>query len=308
MSVPKLVVPSSGYGTRGYRNPFTGEVVPGVTGVLDALDKPGLVNWHVTQTAAWAVSNVDALLNRSEEEGVRYLQFYSRRLNAEKMDQVDVYNYSMGVLDDLSETGNFIHSYTESVRNEWPEEYPPETRTDLWQMIEAFHVWESEHTFETTATEATLFGDGYAGTADWFGILDGVATLGDDKTSRRVYDSHEAQLAALGSTHTWAREVPEGTPGAVYYKIVPSTAAHHGGQVDSWWVEEPVPAFAQYGVLQIRPDDYDTKGKFLPAHCEFHKIHDTIIEAGWDSFQAALAAKRAQRKRKEALKALGKEY
>lgn len=305
MSVPKLVVPASGLGGRGYRNPFTGEVVPGVTSVLGAIEKPGILNFHIEQTAAFAVANVDALLNRTEEQGFRYLQYYSRRLNRDKMDEISVYNYSMGVLDDLAENGNFIHSYTEADRNDWFTPEPELTREDLWQMIEAYHIWQAEHTFELIATEAILFGDGYAGTADWFGVLDGVATLGDDKTSRAVYDGHEAQLAALGAADVWAKEVPEGTEGAVYYKILPSVAKHHGGQVDSWWVPEEVPGFSQYGVLQIRPDDV-VKGKFTPAFAEFHPVDYTVIDAGWDLFLAALAARHAQRKRKQALKALGK--
>lgn len=302
MSVPKLVVPSSGYGTRGYRNPFTGEVVPGVTGILNAVDKPGLINWHVNQTAAFAVANIDALLNRTEEQGMRYLQWYSRRLTPEKMDEVSIYDYSMGVLDDLSETGNFIHSYIEDDRNGLFPAYPPETRVDLWQMIEAYHVWASEHEFVTTATEATVFGPGFAGTADAFGELDGVATLLDDKTSRVIYDSHEAQLGAMGSADFWAREVPEGTPGAVYYKIVPSVAKYHGGQVDSWWVQSEIPKIEQYGVLQVRPDDYDTHGNFVPAFAQFHKIEYDVVDAGLDLFKAALAVKHAQRRRKDLLK------
>lgn len=310
MSVPKLVHPSSGLEGRGYRNPFTGEIVPGITSINDAINSPGLIDWHVKQTAAFAVANVDALLNRTEEQGFRYLQYFSRRLTPEKMDAVDLYDYSMGVLDDLSETGNFMHTYTECDRNDWFAPEPAQGRDDLWQMIEAYHIWMSEHEFNTVATEMILFGSAkagnYAGTADWVAEVDGVLTLGDDKTSRKVHDSHEAQLAALGATHTWAKEVPEGTPGAVYYKILPSVSKHHNGQVDSWWVEEVVPAFTQYGVFQMRPNDYDDKGRFIPAFAEFHKIDHTLIEAGWDRFEAALAARHAARKRKLALKALGK--
>lgn len=311
MSVPKLVVPASGLGGRGYRNPFTGEIVPGVTGINDAIAAPGLIDWHVSQTAAYAVTHVDDLLNRTEEQGYRYLQYFSRRMTPEKMDAVDIYDYSMGVLNDLSETGNFMHTYTEYDRNGWFAPEPSANREDLWQMVEAYHIWQTEHTLEVVSTEMTLFGHtengrGYAGTADWIGEVDGVPTLGDDKTSRKVHETHEAQLAALGAAHTWAREVPEGTEGAVYYKIVPSVAKFHGGQVDSWWVEEPVPAFSQYGVFQMRPDDHDHLGRFVPAFAEFHKIDYTLIDAGWDRFQAGLDARYAARKRKLALKALGK--
>lgn len=304
MSAPKLSVPASGLAGRGYRNPFTGEIVPGLTSILDAVEKPGIYDFHISQTAAFAVANVDALLNRTEEQGYRYLQYVTRRLTPDKMDEIDILNYSSGVLSDLAENGNFIHSFTEANRNGWLEEFPPDTRQDLWQMVEAYLVWASEHQYTSIATEATFFGHtpsghGWGGTADWIGFLDGIATLGDDKTSRKVYDSHEAQLATLGSAHTWAKEVPEGTEGAVYYKIVPSVAAKHGGQVDSWWLEVPVPDFSRYGVLQIRPDDGPT-----PAFAEFHEIDYSLIDAGYALFCAALDVRHAQKKRKDALKLL----
>lgn len=278
-----------------------------MTSVTSAIEKEGIVNWHIEQTAAFAVANIDSLLSRTEEQGMRYLQYYSRRLTPEKMDEVTVYDYSMGVLDDTSETGTFMHTYTEAIRRGWFEPEPAAGRNDLWQMIEAFHIWESEHPFRTVLTEGTFFGVGYAGTADWVAEVDGVMTLGDDKTSRFVHESHEAQLAALGACHTWAKEVPEGTPGAVYYKIVPSVAKHHGGQVDSWWVEEPVPDFSQYAVFQMRPDDYDRNGNFIPAFAKMHVIDYGLIEAGYDLFLGALAARHAQKKRKDVLKQLEKE-
>lgn len=296
MTTPKLSVPSSGYGTRGYRNPFTGEVVPGVTGVLGAIEKPGIVDFHISNTAAWAVANVDALLNRTEEQGMRFLQYYTRRLKPEKVDEIDVYNYSYGVLDDLSNLGNFMHTYAEDVLNDrFPEDG---WRDDHFQMIAAFDEWYPKHTFRNIHTEITLFGSGVAGTTDWIAEFDGIPTMGDWKTSRRVYDSHESQLAALGSCDTWAKEVSEDTPGAVYYKIPPSVAKEHGGQVDSWWVPEEVPPFSRYGVVQIRPDDYDRNGVFIPAFVEFHEVSHDKIDAGFDLFEAALAAKKAQRKRK----------
>lgn len=270
-----------------------------MTSTLDAIHSDGITNWHIEQTAAFAVTHIDDLLNRTEEQGMRYLQYFSRRMTSAKMDQVTVYDYSMGVLDDLSETGTFMHTYMEAHRNGWFEPEPHPSREDLWQMIEAYLVWDSDNDLQVVTTEATLFGHtpdgrGYAGTADWFGNLNGVATLGDDKTSRKVHDSHEAQLAALGACHTWAREVSEGTPGAVHYEILPSVAKHHGGQVDSWWVEESVPDFVQYGVLQVRPDDGPER-----SFAKFHEISYDYIEAGYDLFQSALSARHAQAKRRK---------
>lgn len=253
-------------------------------------------------TAYYAVTHIDDLLSRTEEAGVRFLQYYTRRLKQETLDDesINVLNYSMGVLDDLSNIGNFIHDYAEAAINEW---FTPDPwREDQVQMIIALLEFLNAHQIAPTATEATLFGNGYAGTADLFGDIDGTPTLADWKTSRAVRESHEAQLAALGACTTWAREVSEGTAGAVHYELKPSVAKHHGGQVDSWWVEEPVPAFSRYAVIQIRPDDWDNAGNFIPAFAKIHEIDYSLIEAGWDLFQAALAARHAQHRRKLALK------
>lgn len=305
MTVPKLSVPASGLGGRGYRNPFTGEVVPGVTSVLNAIHKEGYINFHIENTAAYAVTHIDDLLSRTEEAGMGFLRYYTRRLKQDDLDdpKTDVYNYSAGVLDDLSELGNFMHDYIECELNGWLT--PEPWRVDQMQMIEQFHEWLSENTLEPYATEATLFGDGYAGTADGFGRINGVDTLWDNKTSRQVYDGHIAQLAALGATHTWAREVSEGTEGATYYEIVPSVAKYHGGQVDSWWVEDVVPSFTQYGVLQVRPDDYDSKGNFVEAFAQFERVSQPAIDAAFGLFEGALQVRRAERALKLALKAEG---
>lgn len=305
MSSPKLSVPASGYGGRGYYNPFTNEIVPGVTSVLSAIDKPGLINWHIENTVAYASTHVDDLLSRTEEQGMGFLRYYTRRLKQKDLDdrEVTALTYSQGVLDDLSEVGTFIHEYIEADIN--GTFGPDPWRADQEQMVVAYLDWAAENTLEPVATECTFFGNGYAGTADFVGLINGVPTLGDWKSSRRVYDSHEAQLAALGAAHTWAREVPEGTEGAVHYKLKPSVSKEHGGQVDSWWVAEPVPSFSEYAILQVRPDDYDSQGNPIPAFAALHKIDQELIDSGWDLFTAALAARHAQRRRKDALKALG---
>lgn len=305
MSAPKLSVPASGLGGRGYRNPFTGEVVPGVTSVLGVIDKPGILNFHIENTVAYAVTHIDDLLSRTEDQGMGFLRYYTRRMKQKTLDDptVDVLNYTFGVLDDLAELGTFIHTYAEAEVNGWftPDPWRPEQQ----QQVNAYEEWRSENEMIPVATECTVFGNGYGGTADFFGTVNGTPTLVDYKSSRRVYDSHQAQLAAMGAADVWAREVEEGTEGAVYYKIVPSVAKEHGGQVDSWWVAEPVPAFSEYAILQIRPDDWDAEGNYIPAFAKLHTIDQTLIEAGWDLFTAALAARYAQRRRKEALKALG---
>lgn len=296
MTSPKLSVASSGLGGRGYRAIFEedAQVVPSITTALGALDKPGLVDWHVSQTAAFAVTHVDDLLSRTEEAGMRYLQYFSRRKPKDwDAPEIDVYNAAQYVLDDAANTGNYIHNYIEDYLTGNFTTEP--VREDHAEMVEAFHAWEAEHDIEVIATERTVFGQNYAGTADLFAKIDGVVYCVDHKSSRAVRDSHIGQLGAIGAAHTAAREVSEGTEGAVYHKIQPKVSAEHGGQVDSWWVPEALPDFQAYGVLQVRPLDYTTKGEVIEPFCALHTIPQAKIEAGFKLFQAGLSARLAQR-------------
>lgn len=301
MTQPKLSVAASGYGGRGYKQVFgDGSVVPSVTTALGAVGDPsGLIHWNVEQTALFAITHIDDLLNRTEEAGVRYLQYFSRRKPDNWDDEtLNVYNASQYVLDDLSNTGNWIHRFIEDDLNGRFTDTP--ARQDHYEMAEAYLKWKSQHDIEMIATEATVFGSGFAGTADLWARVDGVPMLIDVKSSRAVRNSHIAQLAALGACDTMAVEVEGETEGAVYHKLTPALAEEHGGQVDSWWVAEPTPAFTAYGVLQVRPSDYHrTTGEYLEPFCKLHTISQEQIDAGWDYFRAGLTVRHAERKLKE---------
>lgn len=305
MTHPKLAVSSSGLGGRGYKQLFgDGTVVPSITTALSAVGDPsGLIHWHVEQTALYSVTHIDDLLNRTEEAGVRYLQYVTKKQKPEVLDAEDlnVFNASRVVLDDLSDTGTYIHQYIEDDLNGRFTTDP--VREDHYEMVLAYHEWKNEHDIEVLATEATVFGDGYAGTGDLWAIIDGIPRCIDTKSSRKIGYSHIGQLAALGACDTMAREVPAGTPGAVLHKLTPAISALHGGQVETWWLPEAVPAFEKYGVLQVRPGDFHrTTGGYIPPFCELHDVSQARIDAGWDYFQAGLLARHAERKMKEAEK------
>lgn len=273
-----------------------------VTTALGAVGDPaGLIHWNVEQTALYAITHIDDLLNRTEEAGVRYLQYVTKKQKPEVLDdlELNVFNAARVVLDDLSATGTYIHQYIEDDLND---RFPLEpVRADHVEMVEAWHEWRGKHDVEVLATEATVFGDGYAGTGDLWARVDGRAMLIDVKSSRKVWNSHIGQLAALGACDTMAVEVSEGTEGAVYHKLTPAVAAQHGGQVDTWWVPQATPSFTAYGVLKIRPSDYHrTTGEYLPPSCDLIPIHQEAIDAGWDWFQAGLAARKAERRMKDA--------
>lgn len=306
MVSPKLSQASSGYSGRGYKAIFEpGQpTVMSITTALGSIDHPGLRVWERQQVAAFAVTHLDQIAAKDEEVAYRYLMAVPKFLTPEKHDELDpeldVWNAAEYALNEAANAGTWIHQYIEDhLLGRFTD---PIYRDDHFQMAEAFHAWESEHDIEVLSTERTVFGDRYAGTADLLAKVDGVVTLIDWKSSKAVRDSHIGQLAAIGAAHTSAREVPEGTEGAVYHKIQPKVAAEHDGQVDSWWVEEPLPDFQQYAVVQVRPEDYDARGEVIDAFCEMHVIPQARIEAGYQLFTAARDVRLAQREMKLAEK------
>lgn len=301
MASPKLSVASSGYGGRGYRDLFGmngGETLMSITTALGAMDKPGLRTWERQQVAAFAVAHAEQILAKDEEVAYRYLMAVPKFLTPQKHDELppemDVWNAPEFVLNELAEAGTWIHEYIE--QHLLGNFTPPIYRDDHYQMVEAFHAWEADHDIEVLSTERTVFGDRYAGTADLMARIDGVVTLADFKTSKTVYESHKAQIGAIGAAITTAREVPEGTEGAVKHKLQPSVSKEYGGQEFAWFVEEPLPDFQQYAVIQIRPGDFDARGTFIDGFCEMHVIPPAEIDAAYDLFIAARDVRLAQRK------------
>lgn len=86
------------------------------------------------------------------------------------------------------------------------------------------------------------------------------------------------------------------------HKLQSKVAEEHGGQERAWFVEEPLPDFQQYAVIQIRPDDWGNYGEYIPAFCEMHVIPQREIEAAYGLFIAARDIRLAQFALKQAEK------
>lgn len=274
---PKLRVRSSGHGGSGYKHPHTGSVVPGVTTVLKKLDKPAVTQWAVDNTAAYAVANIDALLSRTEEQGYGFLRWYWKR-DPLAGDLSDIRNYSNGVLNDAAELGTLVHDWIAADHGVGA--YPNVSAAPefFWEMIAEWDKFKLEHDIEPILTETTFWSEqyGYAGTADALWKVDGVPMLLDVKTSRNTWDEHYMQLAALGACESMLLEPTEGH-----------------------WVEEPVPAFSQYGLLHIRPSDYDKNGEPLDAFCKLKVVSHDEIPALFDAFLGLLKVSHAQNELKK---------
>lgn len=311
MASPKLSQASSGFSGRGYFDVFglnNGETLMSITTALASIDKPQIRNWERQQLAAFCVTHIDEIAAKEVEVGYRYLMAVPKFLNEKQVDELEevtLLTAAERALNDAADAGSWLHSYLEEYLNGGFPEDP--VREDHYQMVEAFHKWESEHDIEVLSTERTVYGDRYAGTADAFLKIDGVTTLVDWKTSRKVQHAHIAQIAAIGAAVTTAREVTEAAPGAVRHKLQPKVAAEYGGQEFAWFVEEPLPDFQQYAVGRVRPDDWDNYGGYIPAFCEMHILPQRVVDAAYPLFIAGRDVRLAQRALKQAEKESEKE-
>lgn len=274
---PKLRVRSSGHGGSGYKHPVTGQVVPGVTTVLKKLDKPGVTQWAVDNTAAYAVANIDGLLNRTEEQGYGFLRWYWKR-DPLQGDQDDIRNFSNGVLNDAAELGTLMHDWVAADHGAQP--YPDVALAPeyFWEMVAQWDEWVANNDVEPVFTETTFWSEqyGYAGTADGLWMIGGVPTLVDVKTSRNVWDEHLMQLAALG---------------ACDYALIENDKGE--------WEEIPVPDFSQYALLHIRPSDTDKYGEPMEAFCKLEVVDMDEIPVHFEAFRGLLAVSEAQNRLRE---------
>jgi hypothetical protein len=267
---PKLRVRSSGHGGSGYKHPHTGDIVPGVTTVLKQLNKPAIVQWAVDNTAAYAVANIDGLLNRTEEQGFGFLRWYWKR-DPLKGDLTDIRNYSDGVLNDAAELGTLVHDWVAADHNACP--YPDVTDAPFffWEMVEQWNGFNAAHEIRPIHSEFTVWNKeyGYAGTADGFWEIDGVPTLVDVKTSRNTWDEHWMQLEALRRCDTMLLEV------------------------NGEWVEEPTPKFQQLALLHIRPSDTDKNGEPMEPFAQLKIMPRTEHNVMFKAFTGLLSTTHA---------------
>jgi len=176
VSAPQLSVPVRGKG-RHYKSPIGGTLVPSVTNVLSILDKPALPRWSAGLVAKKAYEMRHDLLDMEEDDAVKFLR-----------------NVPWRKAEDAAERGTTIHEWLE--KSMLGEELPELTGEAL-EYEAAAHRWLDDMQPEPIRLEATMFGEGYAGTADGIVKIEGETWLIDFKTSKGLYESAALQLAAL---------------------------------------------------------------------------------------------------------------
>jgi hypothetical protein len=147
--------------------------------------------------------------------------------------------------DKRAEAGTRAHTLAEVLTSDLP--LPSGISEEDERYADAFMQFWAERQPEPIYTEATVYGDGYAGTADLIAQLDEHLTVIDYKTrgkpesKPRVYDKTRMQLAGLASAMEvavptddgWIVE-PLGVSHAMAVILYPD-GTYHAEQVDDLW-------------------------------------------------------------------------
>lgn len=146
-----------------YETPETHKIVPGVTTVLNVLNKAALVPWA----------------------------------NNLGLQGINVRNY----VDTLATVGTYAHEMI--LCHLKGEKFDPKDRpADLVDKAEncflSYLAWEKGHEIIPILCEIPLVSEKwqYGGTIDFYGSIDGIMTLKDFKTGKAIYDEYLYQVAA----------------------------------------------------------------------------------------------------------------
>jgi hypothetical protein len=182
-----------------HRYTYEGETYPGVTGILDILDKSGpLMGWAANQTADAAIASVamlPSMLETSGPDGVR--KFLTARKNWTN--------------DTAKLLGTDVHAMAELVVKGEPT--PPMADATRSRVLHYAAWWKASGWTLRLAEAMVVFPTHrYGGTFDLLAYdRDGRTVLADVKTGKGVYREVALQLAAYGLAPIVA---PTGSPTA----------------------------------------------------------------------------------------------
>lgn len=175
---PRLVRRNYGRG-HGYK--LDGEKVPGVTSVIDVLDKPALRQWYANEAAKRVVDEWDRIVRMAPSERLEFVKYGARdTMRAAALRGTEIHAL-----------GHKLATGEEGV------DVPDEHRGPVEAYARFLDRWEVEPIAAETPLVNTRYR--YAGTADlWarIGRRDNVLALLDVKTGKGVYSETGLQLAA----------------------------------------------------------------------------------------------------------------
>ncbi len=183
---------------------------PSITGILGLKAKPALISWAAKQSLLHVAKNLGKF---ESEQGMPPFMIDTKHVHGWLAEAQD------GWRDDETATtvGHVAHSYAYEELRYRAKLTPNKPRFPLVAdsvlmpsftpaMVDAANSsalaatqFFDEHHFEPFLMERPLWSpvDGFVGTPDYIGMIDGELAIADYKTSRKIYVEYWAQLAAL---------------------------------------------------------------------------------------------------------------
>jgi hypothetical protein len=183
---------------RHYELP-TGVVVPSVTTILDAINKPGLVHWAAKEERQLCLDRARALYERlpagEKLSGEEFLRQLDEEIGEEKANKRK--------MRDAADYGGAVHDYIEwHLKHEIglacgdKPALPPGGELS-WRSYRQFRRMKKIH---VRLVEVQTFSckHGYAGTTDWVGVSRALGrdVVGDWKTSKSMHGEQVLQAVA----------------------------------------------------------------------------------------------------------------
>jgi hypothetical protein len=215
-------------------------------GSVDVPDIPAGVTMYpsVTNVLSGFSDGGDGLLYWAGEQAIRAM--YRDGFPAEVDRAVELHRGAFReARDKRAEAGTRAHTLAEALASDLP--LPSAISDEDEQFADAFMAFWTDMHPEPLYTEATVYGDGYAGTADLIAMIRDVPTVVDYKTrgkrekSPKVYDKTRMQLAALATALDVAVPTDDGwhvEPLDVRHEmavILYPDGTYHAEEVDDVW-------------------------------------------------------------------------
>jgi hypothetical protein len=185
--------------TDDHRYIYAGREYPGVTGILDVVDKSGaLMHWAAKNTAEAALALMGTVVQVADDETINGLQHLVSTVGPTGAVKA-LTERSTWKRDEAAHLGTKVHGYADDLVNGRP---IPELQGNQKAYVDQYARWWETAGWTIRTTEAIVLHEshGYGGTLDILARDEDKRTvLADIKTGKAIYNTAVLQLTAYGN-------------------------------------------------------------------------------------------------------------